>query len=84
MKPMTAAALRRALADLPDDTEVIDAATGRALVDVDTTSPGQVALLFLEATPAHRRRRAVNNFVGEFHGGSLMQIGGDYHGGIRL
>ena len=35
------------------------------------------------STPAHHRR-AVNNFVGEFHGGSLMQIGGDYHGDIRL
>mgnify|MGYP001253999453 CR=1 FL=1 len=82
MKPMTAAALRRVLADLPDDTEVIDAATGRALADVDTDT-GQAVLMFLEATPAHHRR-AVNNVVGEFHGGSLMQIGGDYHGDIRL
>lgn len=81
MKPMTAAALRQALADLPDDAEVINAATGRALVDIDTDT-GQVALLFADHRP--RRRAVVNNFVGEFHGGSLMQIGGDYRGDIRL
>lgn len=80
MEPMTVAALRRALADLPDEQVVIDVTTGRPLVDVDTDAD-QVVLLFAHTRP---RRRAVNNFVGEFHGGSLMQIGGDYHGEIRL
>ncbi|WP_370013303.1 hypothetical protein UIS43_27985 (plasmid) [Nocardiopsis sp. LDBS0036] len=81
MEPMTVAALRQILADLPGDQVVIDAATGRALDDVDTDFPGQVALLFA-ARP--RRQSAKNVFVGEIHGGSLMQVGGDYHGNLHL
>ncbi|RKS10000.1 hypothetical protein DFP74_5746 [Nocardiopsis sp. Huas11] len=83
MQPMTAAALREALADLPDDQVVIDAATGRALVDVDPNPNGAVELAF--ADPRPRRRAVVNNtFVGEFHGGSLMQTGGsDHYGDLR-
>ncbi|MFE1401064.1 hypothetical protein ACFW53_24285 [Nocardiopsis dassonvillei] len=80
MEPMNVAALRRVLADLPGDQVVIDAATGRALDDVDTDN-GTVALLFA-ARP--RRQSAKNVFVGEIHGGSLMQVGGDYHGNLHL
>jgi hypothetical protein len=79
MEPITVDALRRILADLPGDQVVIDAATGRALVDVDTDDG--VALLFAAARP--RRRAATNVVVGQVRG-SLMQVGGDYHGNLHL
>lgn len=84
MEPMTVGALRRALAELPDDATVIDAASGHALVDVDTDpTTGQVTLMHLDTTPARRRRSVVNTVTGHV-GGTLIQTGGDYYGDIRL
>lgn len=76
MEPMTVAALRRALENLPDDATVIDAASGLSLVDVDTEPNGTVSLLHLDTTPARRRRSVVNTVRGQVRG-TVIQTGGD-------
>ncbi|MEU3017178.1 hypothetical protein ABZ635_07265 [Nocardiopsis sp. NPDC007018] len=82
MKSMTVADLRRALEDLPGDQPVVNAATGHALVEVDSDPNEPVELLFIDTTP--RRPKNRNTFVGTIQSGALMQIGGDHHGDISF